>query len=103
MSQQQQSIFVLTACDGADLAFEAENIEAAEVICSSAWFAQAVARYLSGRRNEAANGAIRGPRAATGSEALTYRRIDSEFAERRDGLLIARLRECEPDAPRRRA
>lgn len=89
MLRDSRAIFVLRTSDGVDLAFAAANLDAAEALCRTTWFVQAVDEF---RQH---NGGTKSPcyqaRPASDAEAALYRRVADEFAELSNCLFIAPL------------
>jgi hypothetical protein len=86
-------IFVLDVRDQAGFAFEAESLARAEEFARSPWFARAVGQFCARRRKALNSQSSLSVRAATASEALTYRNFADEFADRSDDVLVADLSE----------
>jgi hypothetical protein len=89
MLSHSPTIFVLQDADGAELAFAAETLQAAQALCRTAWFVRAIDEF------RAHNGGTRSSnyqaRPASDAEAGLYRRVADEFADLPDGLFIAPL------------
>ena len=89
MLPDSRSIFVLHVPEGSNLAFAAENLQAAEALCRTAWFVQAIDEFRA--HNGEAKLSCYQARLASDTEAALYRRVADEFAELPDGLFIAPL------------
>jgi len=89
MLPKPRSIFVLHAADGADLAFAAESLEAAEALCHTAWFVRAVDEFRA--HNGEATTCCYQARPASDIEAALYRRVADEFFGLPDCVFIAPL------------
>jgi hypothetical protein len=89
MLSHSRTIFVLQDADGADLAFAAENLQAAEALCRTAWFVRAVDEFRT--HNGGAKCRCYQARPASDAEAALYRRVADEFTDLPNCLFIAPL------------
>jgi hypothetical protein len=89
MLRDSRTIFVLQDADGADLAFAADSLQAAQALCRAPWFVHAVDAFRA--HNGGTKSSCYRVRPASDAETALYRRIADEFWELPDGLFIAPL------------
>ena len=90
MLQRPRPIFILNLFEGTDLAFEADNLDAAEELCRTPWFEQAVDQFRA-HKKESASSLFYRIRHATDAEAAAYWQFADEFAELGHCVLVANL------------
>lgn len=88
MRQNQRPVFALEHPHRPVLAFEAENVDAADRLAKAPWFVQSLTLHYKGKLSEQNDDLSWNVRAATDSEAMVYRSRLSEFAEEANRLLV---------------